>query len=74
MLEDYTVEGDVKDHKSLFNKVSKNFQVNTVSASVDEAKMKKANEIYQKQSLFNTQIKVGDTKINPLVSQKLMRK
>ena len=59
---------------SVFNKVSKNVDTSTHSMNVEEQRLKKANELYEKSSLFKTQIKPTDKKINPLLIPKLERK
>ena len=59
---------------SVFNKSSKNIDTTTHSTNVEEQRLKKANELYEKSSLFKTQINPTDKKINPLLIPKLERK
>ena len=59
---------------SVFNKVSKKVDTTTFSMNVEEQRLKKANELYESSSLFKTQIRPTDKKINPLLIPKLERK
>jgi len=59
---------------SVFNKTSKKVDTQTISTNLEETKLKKAQELYDSSSLFKTKIKATDTKISPLLSQKLDRK
>lgn len=59
---------------SIFNKVTAKVDTTTHTDNLKEARMKKANELYDSQCLFKTKIKPTDKSISPLVSGKLDQK
>ena len=75
-IEDYTLTQHEREmrNSSIFNKVTTKADTHTTSETLEETRIKKANDLYETKSLFKGAIKATDRHIAPLVSVKLDRK